>query len=119
MNTEQMSMVEVAIELMKQKRTPQPILTLINEVLEMKGFDDSNGALATQLYLDITTSSDFVFCGEGKWDLKSRQSLDQYDLDGSAFNTKDSDSEEVEEDEEELEENSRSKSAKLRVFERK
>ena len=95
MNTEQMSMVEVAIELMKQKRTPQPILTLINEVLEMKGFDDSNGALATQLYLDITTSSDFVFCGEGKWDLKSRQSLDVYDRDGSYFNT----GEEIEDEE--------------------
>lgn len=95
MNTEQMSMVEVAIELMKQKRTPQPILTLINEVLEMKGFDDPTGALATQLYLDITTSSDFVFCGEGKWDLKSRQSLDVYDRDGSYFNT----GEEIEDEE--------------------
>lgn len=95
MNTEQMSMVEVAIELMKQKRTPQPILTLINEVLEMKGFDDLTGELATQLYLDITTSSDFVFCGEGKWDLKSRQSLDVYDRDGSYFNT----GEEIEDEE--------------------
>lgn len=97
MNTEQMSMVEVAIELMKQKRTPQPILTLINEVLEMKGLDDPNGNLATQLYLDITTSSDFVFCGEGKWDLKSRQSLDVYDRDGSYFNT----GEEIEDEDEE------------------
>ena len=95
MNTEQMSMVEVAIELMKQKRNPQPILTLINEVLEMKGLDDPNGSLATQLYLDITTSSDFVFCGEGKWDLKSRQSLDVYDRDGSYFNT----GEEIEDEE--------------------
>ena len=87
MNTEQMSMVEVAIELMKQKRSPQAIISLINEVLEMKGLDDLDGSLATQLYVDITTSSDFVFCGEGKWDLKSRQSLDVYDRDGSYFNT--------------------------------
>ena len=87
MNTEQMSMVEVAIELMKQKRSPQVIISLINEVLEMKGLDDLDGSLATQLYVDITTSSDFVFCGEGKWDLKSRQSLDVYDRDGSYFNT--------------------------------
>ena len=82
-----MSMVEVAIELMKQKRSPQAIISLINEVLEMKGLDDLDGSLATQLYVDITTSSDFVFCGEGKWDLKSRQSLDVYDRDGSYFNT--------------------------------
>ena len=30
MNTEQMSMVEVAIELMKQKRSPQVIISLIH-----------------------------------------------------------------------------------------
>ena len=68
MNTEQMSMVEVAIELMKQKRSPQAIISLINEVLEMKGLDDLDGSLATQLYLDITSSSVYVFCGDGKWD---------------------------------------------------
>ena len=99
MNTEQMSMVEVAIELMKQKRSPQVIISLINEVLEMKGLDDLDGSLATQLYVDITTSSDFVFCGEGKWDLKSRQSLVVYDRDGSYFNT----GEEYEEEEETIE----------------
>ena len=87
MNTEQLSMLEVAVELMNQKKTPQLITSLINEVLEMKGLDDPNGYLATQLYIDITTSSSFVFCGEGKWDLKSRQSLDVFDRDGSFFNT--------------------------------
>lgn len=97
MNTEQLSMLEVAIELMKQKRNPQPILSLIKEVLELKGLDDPDGAYATQLYIDITTSSDFVFCGEGKWDLKSRQSLGVFDRDGSYFNT----GEDIEEDEHE------------------
>ena len=87
MNTEQLSMLEVAIELLNQKKTPQVISTLIQEVLELKGFDDPNGVLATQLYIDITTSSAFVFCGEGKWDLKSRQSLEVFDRDGSFFNT--------------------------------
>jgi len=87
MNTEQLSMLEVAVELMSQKKTPQPIISLINEVLEIKGLDDPNGDYATQLYIDITTSSNFVFCGEGKWDLKNRQSLDLFDKDGSFFNT--------------------------------
>ena len=87
MNTEQLSMLEVAVELMNQKKTPQPIISLINEVLEIKGLDDPNGDYATQLYIDITTSSNFVFCGEGKWDLKNRQSLDLFDKDGSFFNT--------------------------------
>jgi DNA-directed RNA polymerase subunit delta len=96
MNTEQLSMLEVAIELMNQKKTPQAIMTLINEVLEIKGLDDPDGTFATQLYIDITTSSNFVFCGEGKWDLKDRQSLELFDKDGSYFNT----GEEYEEEEE-------------------
>ena len=96
MNTEQLSMLEVAIELMNQKKTPQAIMTLINEVLEIKGLDDPDGTFATQLYIDITTSSNFVFCGEGKWDLKDRQSLELFDKDGSFFNT----GEEYEEEEE-------------------
>ena len=87
MNTEQLSMIEVAIELMNQKKTPQAIMSLINEVLEIKGLDDPDGTFATQLYIDITTSSNFVFCGEGKWDLKDRQSLELFDKDGSYFNT--------------------------------
>ena len=98
MNTEQLSMLEVAIELLNQKKTPQLITTLITEVLELKGFDDPNGVLATQLYIDITTSSSFVFCGEGKWDLKTRQSLEVFDRDGSFFNT----GEEYEEEEEDI-----------------
>ena len=98
MNTEQLSMLEVAIELLNQKKTPQNIATLIQEVLELKGLDDPNGVLAAQLYIDITTSSSFVFCGEGKWDLKTRQSLELFDRDGSFFNT----GEEYEEEEEEI-----------------
>lgn len=98
MNTEQLSMLEVAVELLNQKKTPQLITTLIQEVLELKGLDDPNGVLATQLYIDITTSSSFVFCGEGKWDLKTRQSLEMFDRDGSYFNT----GEEYEEEEEEI-----------------
>ena len=99
MNTEQLSMLEVAAELLNQKKTPQLISTLIQEVLELKGLDDPNGVLATQLYIDITTSSAFVFCGEGKWDLKTRQSLEVFDRDGSYFNT----GEEYEEEEETIE----------------
>jgi DNA-directed RNA polymerase subunit delta len=88
-NISQMSLLEVAILLMEQKKNKQPIKTLIKEVLEMKGLDDLDHTLATQLYIDITTSSKFVYMGDGEWDLKIRQSLDEYDKDGSAFNSKD------------------------------
>lgn len=87
-NISQMSLLEVAIYLMEQKKTKQSIRALIKETLEMKGLDDVDGSLATQLYIDITTSSKFVYMGNEEWDLKTRQSLDEYDKDGSAFNVK-------------------------------
>ena len=99
-NISQMSLLEVAILLMEQKKNKQPIMNLIKEVLEMKGLDDEDGSLATQLYIDITTSSKFVYMGDGEWDLKIRQSLDEYDKDGSAFNSK----EELFEEEDDLKE---------------
>ena len=94
----QMSLLEVAVMLMEQKRAPQSIRALIKEVLEMKGLDDEDSTLAAQLYIDLTTSSKFVYMGNEEWDLKSRQSLDEYDKDGSAFNSKE-DLEDLEEDE--------------------
>ena len=87
-NISQMSLLEVAIYLMEQKKTKQSIRALIKETLEMKGLDDVDGSLATQLYIDITTSSKFVYMGNEEWDLKTRQSLDEYDKDGSAFTVK-------------------------------
>jgi DNA-directed RNA polymerase subunit delta len=63
------------------------IKDLINQVLEVKGLDDPEGELRAQLYIDITTSSKFVYMGENMWDLKDRQSLEEYDKDGSSFNT--------------------------------
>ena len=84
----QMSLLEVAVQLMEQKRAPQSIRLLIKEALEMKGLEDPDHTLAAQLYVDITTSSKFVYMGNEEWDLKSRQSLDEYDKDGSEFNSK-------------------------------
>ncbi|MCM1130601.1 MAG: DNA-directed RNA polymerase subunit delta [Roseburia sp.] len=116
-NVSQMSLLEVAIYLMEQKKVQQNIRALIREVLEIKGLDDADGKLATQLYIDITTSSKFVYMGNEEWDLKCRQSLDEYDKDGSAFNVKgaelddepldedeDLDEESLDEDEDEYEE---------------
>lgn len=95
-NISQMSLLEVAVKLMEQKRSVQNIMSLIKEVLEMKGITDEEGEYTTQLYIDITTSSKFVYMGNDEWDLKSRQSLDEYDKDGSAFNS----NEEVDEEDE-------------------
>ena len=85
----QMSLIEIALEIMEEKKEPIDIYTLIEETLARKGVVDTDGTYAAKLYTDITTSSKFVFMGENKWDLKSRQSLDQFDKDGSSFNSKD------------------------------
>jgi DNA-directed RNA polymerase subunit delta len=47
----------------------------------------------TQLYMDITQSAKFVYCGEDQWDLKERN-LELWDKDGFAFVQ----AEEIEED---------------------
>lgn len=99
-NVQQMSLLEVALKIMEEKGTVVNIYDLIKEVLETKGLEDSDNSLAAKLYIDITTSSKFVYMGEGNWDLKSRQSLDEFDKDGASFNPKDAiiDDEEEEED---------------------
>lgn len=74
------SMLEVATEIMASSNEPKNIYKLIDEVMEQLGLgDDAN--LKAQLYIDITTSADFVFCGgeDSLWDLKTRQSLDVWD----------------------------------------
>ena len=87
MNTEQLSLLEVAYEILSQESEALPITTIIQRALEIKGYEDPDGTLATQLYIDITTSAAFVFCGEGTWYLKERRSLEVYDRDGAYYCT--------------------------------
>ena len=100
MNYEQLSLLEIVIELLKEKAEPTPIVELIETALKLKNIEDPSGAQATRIYMDITTSSDFVYFGEGKWDLKANQSLDVYDRDGSSFVSRDEDEKAEEEHEE-------------------
>ena len=84
----QMSLIEIALEIMENQKEPIDIYTLIEETLAKKGLIDTDGTYKAKLYTDIIASSKFVFMGENKWDLKDRQSLDQFDKDGSSFNSK-------------------------------
>ena len=98
-NYSELSLLEVAVKIVEEKKSPINIYELIEAVLAAKGLtDDENKTLATKLYVDITTSSKFVYMGESNWDLKINQSLDEFDKDGSDFNSKD---DYVEEDSEE------------------
>lgn len=100
-NISQMSLLEVALKIMEEKGTTVNIYDLIKEVLAAKGLEDPDNAYATQLYVDITTSSKFVYMGEDVWDLKSRQSLDQFDKDGASFNPKGAEGDVIDDDEDE------------------
>ncbi len=100
----QMSLIEIALEIMESSTSPLNIYTLIEETLKKKGIEDEDGKYAAKLYTDITISSKFVFMGDDLWDLKSRQSLDVFDKDGSSFINPDeeyNDKDELYEDEEE------------------
>ena len=85
MDYTQFSMLEVAYKIMEEKTEPCNIFDLMKEVLAAKGINDETGEIEAQLYIDITTSSKFVYEGDDKWDLKIRRSLDDYDKDGTAF----------------------------------
>jgi len=82
-----MSLIEVALMIMDEHEGGISINELMSQVLELKkiGQDEYTQKLS-RLYLDITTSSDFVYLGEGIWDLKSRNSLELFERDGSEFN---------------------------------
>ena len=99
----QMSLIEIALEIMEASNAPLNIYDLIAKTLEKKGIVDEDGSIAAKLYTDLTISSKFVYMGDDLWDLKSRQSLDQFDKDGSSFNSKDDEYEDEEEEEDDLE----------------
>lgn len=92
-NISQMSMLEVAIKVVSDNEGALAINEIIDKVLSLKGIDDPKGEKRAQLYVDITTSSKFVYMGDNAWDLKLRQSLDEYDKDGAEFNDLDDDEE--------------------------
>ena len=99
----QMSLIEIALEIMESSTSPLNIYTLIEETLKKKGIVDEDGSIAAKLYTDITISSKFVYMGDDLWDLKSRQSLEVFDKDGSSFINPDE--EYSDKDEEDLDEN--------------
>lgn len=85
-NVNEMSMLEVAEQLIKRKIKPQKFTKIAKEVCEIMGIPaESFEETMAQFYTDLTLSGKFVTVGEDKWDLKSRQkydvaSYDSYDI---------------------------------------
>lgn len=92
---ETLAMVDVAEHLLKENKEPMEIQTIFKEVALIKGISLDDVDKLTQLYMDITQSGKFVYCGDDKWDLKIGN-LHLWDDDGSAFITVD---EELDEEE--------------------
>ena len=90
------SMVEIAEEYIRINGK-QNIYELLETVAKIKGIDESDTDKLAQLYIDMTLSANFVYCGNEEWDLKENN-LELWDKDGSFFN-KDEIIEEEEEEE--------------------
>ncbi len=98
-NLESLAMIDIAEIILKENNEPMKIKALISKVCEIKGVSENDFEKITQLYMDITQSGKFVFCGDELWDLKERN-LELWDKDGYAFVQLDDIDDVVEEDEE-------------------
>lgn len=80
------SLLEIAVELLQKKRKPQKILTIMTEVMEIKGYKPQQAKQhAAQFIADFMESGIFVYCGDDCWDLKERQSTAVLDKDGGDY----------------------------------
>ena len=93
-NYQNLSMLDIAVAILKEQGKMK-IQDLMNQTLAAKSLPTEDIDYKTQLYLDITTSSLFVYLGDEEWDLKERQSLELFDRDGAEYNNTE---DEVEED---------------------
>lgn len=92
-----LAMLEIAEALLKEKKEPMTIQQIIKDVVEIKEISMDDIDKLTQLYMDITQSAKFVYCGDDQWDLKERN-LELWDKDGFAFVHAEEEEEDVEED---------------------
>ena len=79
-----LAMLDIAEVLLKESGKPLPIQDIMKSVAETKEIPLTDIDRLTQLYMDITQSAKFVYCGDDQWDLKERN-LDLWDKDGYAF----------------------------------
>lgn len=90
------ALLEIAIELLDAKKKPQKMLSIVKEVMEIKGVKVTLAKeLAPQFILDFMQSGYFVYCGDDTWDLKDRQPTSVLDKEGGEYDDIYEDDEEV------------------------
>lgn len=82
----EMSLLEIAEQVMKKKRKPQSLDSITADVFSKKGLSLTDYAAIAQFELDFMISGIFIYCYEdGKnqyWDLKCRKPSSYLDKDG-------------------------------------
>ena len=82
------SLISIAYNLVSESEKGLEINELITKTLDQAGLDKSNAETLSNLYIEICTSSKFIYIVDedgARWDLKTRHSLDEYDKDGYKF----------------------------------
>lgn len=80
------SLLEIAVELLSKKRTPQKLNEIVRDVMTLKGLKPHAAEEKTpQFLMDFMLSGYFVYCGEEKWDLKDHQPTKLLDCDASDY----------------------------------
>jgi DNA-directed RNA polymerase delta subunit len=80
------SLLEISVELLSSKHKPQQIMQIAKESMEIKGLKTAQAQeMLPQFLADFMESGYFVYCGDGTWDLKERQSTAVLDKDGSDY----------------------------------
>ncbi|RHM61502.1 MULTISPECIES: DNA-directed RNA polymerase subunit delta [Coprobacillaceae] len=94
-----MSMVDVAFELMSKKKKAMNFYKLWQEVSEVKGFSEEEAEEKESLfYTNITLDGRFITTGENNWDLRSRHKFNEVHIDMNDIYNDEEESEEVEDD---------------------
>lgn len=110
MDMTQMSMLDVAFELMKKKKKEVDFSKLFKEVSEIKGFTEEEADRNESIfYTNITMDGRFITLGENRWDLRERHKFENVHIDMNDIyaeyqdenDEEDADLEELEEEEEE------------------
>ena len=92
-----MSMVDVAYELMSKKKSAVNFFKLWEEVCQMKKFDDEQKEDKESLfYTNITLDGRFITVGENAWDLRSRHKFSDVHIDMNDIYADEEETEELE-----------------------
>ena len=75
---QEMSMIEIAYELMQNKKQPIEYYALVDEIAKIKGMSkgDVKNSISF-LYTDLNTDGRFITMGENRWGIKAWYPIDQ------------------------------------------